>query len=111
MADLEGTRFRASRAREEKSHDGKGNYKRLPSPLEKPEWWIPTPASWGAEPEHTSGSFFGPAQVPGPVLPGAAGTPSLMPNDLMLRMWNSNYMTGTALLQTQAGREASKNNE
>lgn len=70
--------------RGDESHDGKGNYKKVPGPLEKPEWWLPTPPSWGGPATHDHGGFYGPAQVPSAVLPGAgfAGGPSALPHTL-----------------------------
>jgi hypothetical protein len=74
----------AGAGRGDESHDGKGNYKKVPGPLEKPEWWLATPPSWGGPPTHDQGGFYGPAQVPSAVLPGAgfAGGPSALPHTL-----------------------------
>jgi hypothetical protein len=55
-------------------------YKRFPTPLERPEWWLPTPPEWGAPSQHMQSAQYGPAQVPSPILPGAPSvSPNLMP--------------------------------
>lgn len=109
MAELEQARFRAGhgRAGEPLSHDGKGKYKKLPPPLEKPEWWIPTPAEWGAPQEHASGSFYGPAQIPSPAV-GGFGVPQQggSPPILLASLWQHQYSSGAALLQASAREHA-----
>ncbi len=109
MAELGHARFRSGqgRAAEPLSHDGKGKYKKLPPPLEKPEWWIPTPAEWGAPQEHASGSFYGPAQIPSPAV-GGFGAPqqSDSPPILLASLWQHQYSSGAALLQKSARKHA-----